>query len=1438
MSACLRVVCALLHLLACASAPSCNAGYGGLYPAADSCDRLVALITSKPALASVATRANAGVGSASQPVYNASGGPRGKGHVAFDRTLLQTLNAGNRPFLSFTNGGLTIVAVVRFRGGTASVYYPHTFFHIMSTVTNYPIFTVDRTTQNGYDQINLSINGCQGYSQSFIASSTEFVNITVVVAVNTGLWTVTVNGNARSGSICSPTADYVLDVSTPESFPVVGGFVQWGSNYHFTGDIAGLIFTDEILSSAAITQAYSNIVQGIDLTTTCSLANPCAACPAGQYKTGTGTAYCANCPPGTYSNKTAPTCTVCDAGKYSNANATTCNICMPGTYSIAASPSCTACDTGKYSPVSAATAAATCLDCVAGKYAGTSSSTCVACAPGTYAPAAAAACIPCAAGKASAVSLATAAGTCVDCVAGKYAAAATTCVACAPGTYATAAATACTPCAAGKASAVISATAAGTCVDCVAGTYAAAAAATTCVACASGTYALAPATVACAQCRANAYYTTSSITISTGILCDCSPGYFDQPCADSNDGSLCDSSPYFDCRGLGQFNCYACCGSCTRQGTDCLLYGYGAPRTCVACPAGKYDNAASIWTCTDCPATSWSSPAALTPDACVCNAGYTGPTADACAACDAGTYKNVLGTAPCTSCPDNSNAPSASTALAACTCNAGFTGPAGGVCTPCTAGTYKDAPGSAACTCNAGFTDPVGATCTACAPGKYKDAPGSAACVACHDNSNSIAASPARASCTCNAGFEGIYADTCTPCAAGQFKNTAGNDYCVDCAPASFSGTGATACSSCPAYSTSPTGSSSAASCVCNAAYTGPSANACTTCAAGKYKAAPGNVPCGDCPAGWAAAGASACTACPASSASPPASPSVASCVCNAGFTGTGGTCAACAAGKYKEAPGSAACTACTANRGATCVACTLALACTCNAGYVGGNFLEPFTTTACARFVALIIQRPAFASVATRNNATIGSAFLPTYDPNGGPNGYGHLSFDRALAQSVAYGPRAFRATTNGGFTIVAVFRLGVEYITSGGVILDATFSTTDAPLETPDAFKLWATHRTTTPTWPYYIPTYSNIYIVFDLRNPGYPLGFVKSMPLEVSDDWMSVVVTYVASTNVLTMSVNDNPPVSSVITEGVWPDALFDRITVGDLYTSPIVRNFYNANPQLYSGDVRSYGSFHGDIAGLFVVDELLSTDATTAVYENIVVAYDFTIANCTPSATCAACAAGKYKNANGTAPCLNCKTGTNSGVASQTCPDCPASTYATPQSVYCLRCPLYSSSPIGSANISACSCRAGYGGNAANGTCTKCAAAAYKPSAKNEACTACPAYSGANCSGCQVLSQCLCTYVAVIGENRTLPAAGCLDPRCNAAYAGPDGGPCVACVAGKYKTSMGSACTACPAGTYQNRTASTACVACHASASSPSGSVSAANCTCNPGYTRIS
>ena len=118
-------------------------------------------------------------------------------------------------------------------------------------------------------------------------------------------------------------------------------------------------------------------------------------------------------------------------------------------------------------------------------------------------------------------------------------------------------------------------------------------------------------------------------------------------------------------------------------------------------------------------------------------------------------------------------------------------------------------------------------------------------------------------------------------------------------------------------------------------------------------------------------------------------------------------------------------------------------------------------------------------------------------------------------------------------------------------------------------------------------------------------------------------------------------------------------------------------------------------------------------------------------------------------------------------------------------------------------------------------------------------------------------------------RDIAFGGC---QCGTGFSGPDGGPCLACSPGRFKSSNGSspcvvcptgtyqieshasACKACDVGSFQNSSAAsscnicpagffssqegqTSCVSCPAGATSPAGSVAHAQCACGDGAALI-
>ena len=817
-----------------------------------------------------------------------------------------------------------------------------------------------------------------------------------------------------------------------------------------------------------------------------------------------------------------------------------------------------------------------------------------------------------------------------------------------------------------------------------------------CTECGAGRFKATSGMRTCGSCPANSGASCSSCTASTG--CVCNPGFYGPT------GGTCTSCPA---------NSGASCIGCTAL-TSCFcnarFYGTNGG-TCIACPAN------SGASCNGCPASS----------NCRCNPGYYGPNGGPCTTCpansgascngctalagctcNAGFYGPNGGT--CTACPAGCTSPTASTAVGACTCNLGFTGPNGGPCTACVAGTYKTTTGTLTCTsCGAGgYSTTVGATaaatCLSCPAGTYSTTVGATVattclscpagtysttiasttvttCLACPTNSgSSCSGCPVFTNCTCNlgftgpnggpcvtcnVGFTGPNGGPCTACVAGTYKTTTGSVTCTSCEAGTYSTTaGATTCLACPTSSNSPTASSVLAACTCNIGFTGPNGGPCTACVAGTYKTTTGSVTCTSCGAGTysstlAATAAAVCLACPANSGdSCRVCTAWTSCTCNMGYIGSnGGPCTACTAGTYKNT--STTCSACPANSGSSCSGCYTS-ACPCNAGYTGGNFIAPYSTTACERFVALITWKPSFASVATRANPVVGSSSLPTYNELGGPNGKGHVSFNRVSSQFLQVGPRTFNLATNGGFTIVLVFRWTGTLLASE-MMVEMWSGTSNCELGV-------ARYQSTGQVRVF-------------LCNAGLNAKFSFVGTVLAQNTWGTVVTTYSYTTNLLSISVNG---AGSQWDFGNYNDKTLSGIYIGN---SPITAN----------------RQFNGDIAGVFMVDEFLSTAATTEITNAITQGLDMTNTTCPSGNTCTACAGGTYKTSSGSAQCTTCPA--NSGDSCSGCTalascTCNAGFYG-PNGGTCTACPANSNSPAGSTAAASCTCNPGYA--LLNGAC---------------------------------------------------------------------------------------------------------------------------------------
>ena len=181
-------------------------------------------------------------------------------------------------------------------------------------------------------------------------------------------------------------------------------------------------------------------------------------------------------------------------------------------------------------------------------------------------------------------------------------------------------------------------------------------------------------------------------------------------------------------------------------------------------------------------------------------------------------------------------------------------------------------------------------------------------------------------------------------------------------------------------------------------------------------------------------------------------------------------------------------------------------------------------------------------------------------------------------------------------------------------------------------------------------------------------------------------------------------------------------------------------------------------------------------------------------------CKACAAGTWKDVNGSSPCLLCSRGkysmTTAAIAKSVCSSCPSYTYSS----------------LGSSVLSNCTCDKGYTGP--DGVeCTACITGTYKDVNGSSPCSVClrGTYSTATAAISKTTCQSCPPYTSSGAGTKLL--TNCI---CNKGYTGPNGAECAACIAGTYKNVSGStACTKCQPGKIGYETAAISesiCVPC--------------------------
>jgi hypothetical protein len=172
------------------------------------------------------------------------------------------------------------------------------------------------------------------------------------------------------------------------------------------------------------------------------------------------------------------------------------------------------------------------------------------------------------------------------------------------------------------------------------------------------------------------------------------------------------------------------------------------------------------------------------------------------------------------------------------------------------------------------------------------------------------------------------------------------------------------------------------------------------------------------------------------------------------------------------------------------------------------------------------------------------------------------------------------------------------------------------------------------------------------------------------------LTVVVRYRVSTREYVVTVNNDTDYTGILSTSVT-----DR---------PVSRTWIG------KGQINE-AYLNDDMTGVFVLDEYLSAETTSAIVEAMLWGQDFTAG----STLRIDCFAGTYSTAAGASSvstCLACGAGTYSTGGASTCLTCGAGTYSTEfgasSASTCLACPSNSSSPAGSSVVTNCTCNAGY------------------------------------------------------------------------------------------------------------------------------------------------
>ncbi|KAJ1466015.1 hypothetical protein T484DRAFT_1647470, partial [Baffinella frigidus] len=206
-------------------------------------------------------------------------------------------------------------------------------------------------------------------------------------------------------------------------------------------------------------------------------------------------------------------------------------------------------------------------------------------------------------------------------------------------------------------------------------------------------------------------------------------------------------------------------------------------------------------------------------------------------------------------------------------------------------------------------------------------------------------------------------------------------------------------------------------------------------------------------------------------------------------------------------------------------------------------------------------------------------------------------------------------------------------------------------------------------------------------------------------------------------------------------------------------------------------------------------------------------------------CAACVAGTYKVATGSADCTLCGA------------DKYSSTVGAIQESTCSSCPANTVSEAGNNALSSCACTNGWYGQGGENTCSACPAGQYKDLRGGSTCIPCASGKYSTVVGAKTAGTCQGCPINTVSAEGSDELTDCT---CTIGWTGTDGTEsCSMCLAGTYKTAIGSAdCTSCGINKYSTTVGAmhaSTCQQCSANSASPAGSGAITDCTCNTGYT---